>query len=269
MVAQTSTGASEHSTGETEHDMAVGASEHMTTCRISLQTSVVSTPDQTEASAPEHSIGATEYNMVVGASVVAQGRKFILTGMDEFTARLMDSDDISAAKKKQAPVAVRLAQRIQTEEKDELLRKCQIKDRHRSGVLSVEDFMSILQSKLYGLSNTDLMDLVSLCKRDDRDFSGEIAYEDFFNKIFTAQAARADSKKTLRLPEVPGQRPGTGSDTVPRSASPQTREAVQWADDQWQPGDIDAQGNQDLDSAVARGDDGQEIDWASGNQYFD
>ena len=208
-------------------------------------------------------------DMVVGASVVAQGRKFILTGMDEFTARLMDSDDISAAKKKQAPVAVRLAQRIQTEEKDELLRKCQIKDRHRSGVLSVEDFMSILQSKLYGLSNTDLMDLVSLCKRDDRDFSGEIAYEDFFNKIFTAQAARADSKKALRLPEVPGQRPGTGSDTVPRTASPQTREAVQWADDQWLPGDIDAQGNQDLDSAVARGDDGQEIDWASGNQYFD
>jgi hypothetical protein len=123
----------------------------------------------------------------VGASVTAQSRKFVLTTMDEFTARLMDADDVVAnPKKKQAPITVRLAQRIDNEDKAELLKKCNIKDRVRSGVLSVEDFMQILHSKLYGLNNNDIMDLMEFCKRDPRDFSGEVRYEEFFDNIFSA-----------------------------------------------------------------------------------
>jgi hypothetical protein len=137
-------------------------------------------------------------DMFVGATVQAQGRKFVLTSMDEFTARLMDADDPAVAnKKRQAPVAVRLLQRMEGAEMEGFVKKCHIKDRMHTGVLSVEDFMEIIQSKLYGMNNNDIMDLMELCKRDARDFSGEVVYEDFFARL--EQAYEAGKPTLLHL----------------------------------------------------------------------
>ena len=138
-------------------------------------------------------------DMFVGATVQAQGRKFVLTSMDEFTARLMDAEDSAvAAKKRQVPVGIRLAQRMDGTEMEGFVKKCHIKDRKHTGVLTVEDFMEIIHSKLYGMNNNDIMELMELCKRDQRDFSGEVEYEDFFHKISAAlEAGKAYMSKPL------------------------------------------------------------------------
>ena len=131
-------------------------------------------------------------DLFVGAAVVAQSRRFVLTTMDEFTARLMNSEDpLNVGAKKPAPAAVRLGQRIEGEDREELLKKCHIKDRAHKGFLSIEEFLGVLQSKLYGLTNNDIMELMEFCKRDARDFSGEVDYNNFFAKINAAYTAGA------------------------------------------------------------------------------
>jgi len=125
-------------------------------------------------------------DFIVGSSVVAQGRKFLLTAMDEFTSRLMEVEERVGNKTKVAHVAVRLAQRITEEERLELEKKCKIKDRVHSGLLPIEDMMEIISSKLHGFSNSDIMKLVEMCQSGPRDFSGNVNYDDFIPRIFSA-----------------------------------------------------------------------------------
>ena len=101
----------------------------------------------------------------------------------------------------QVQADVLLASRITEEEKAELLKECRIKDKHHTGLLSVEDFMDTIRGKLYAMANSDIMDLVTLCQSDPRDFSGEVDYERFFDAIFEALAAdrqRKEEKKQSR-----------------------------------------------------------------------
>eukprot|EP00802_Teleaulax_amphioxeia_P006856 Tamp_06861.p1 GENE.Tamp_06861~~Tamp_06861.p1 ORF type:complete len:769 (+),score=184.16 Tamp_06861:264-2309(+) len=198
-------------------------------------------------------------DFTVGATVVAQGRKFVLTSMDEFTARLMDSDD-TGQKKKKVQADVLLASRITEEEKAELLKECRIKDKHHTGLLSVEDFMDTIRGKLYAMANSDIMDLVTLCQSDPRDFSGEVDYERFFDAIFEALAAdrqRKEEKKQSRAGSSLPKRETSSTVRLPpvddaKMSPPATRDSVQWADHQdsrnfampasdehWQSGDLD------------------------------
>jgi hypothetical protein len=71
----------------------------------------------------------------------------------------------------------------------ELLKECRIKDKHHTGLLFVEDFMEVIRGKLYAMTNSDLMDLMTLCQRDSRDFSGEVNYDEFFDRIFAGLSA--------------------------------------------------------------------------------
>ena len=71
----------------------------------------------------------------------------------------------------------------------ELLKECRIKDKNHTGVLVVEDFMEVIRGKLYAMTNSDLMDLMTLCQRDSRDFSGVVHYQEFFDRIFAGLAA--------------------------------------------------------------------------------
>ena len=71
----------------------------------------------------------------------------------------------------------------------ELLKECRIKDKNHTGLLLVEDFMEVIRGKLYAMTNSDLMDLMTLCQRDSRDFSGEVNYDEFFDRIFAGLSA--------------------------------------------------------------------------------
>eukprot|EP00286_Rhodomonas_abbreviata_P016893 CAMPEP_0181320342 /NCGR_PEP_ID=MMETSP1101-20121128/18072_1 /TAXON_ID=46948 /ORGANISM="Rhodomonas abbreviata, Strain Caron Lab Isolate" /LENGTH=608 /DNA_ID=CAMNT_0023428039 /DNA_START=29 /DNA_END=1852 /DNA_ORIENTATION=+ len=123
----------------------------------------------------------TQADFFVGAAIVAQTRKFVLTSMDSFTSRLMDLEEQSGGgkKKKQLPAAIRLAERVQGEERESLMEAFRVADREKSGKLVVEEFMEILSRQLYGFSDADIMELIDMCRANERDFTGIVDYEAF------------------------------------------------------------------------------------------
>eukprot|EP00960_Hanusia_phi_P049974 759911-Hanusia_phi.AAC.12 len=96
----------------------------------------------------------------VGAVIEAQTRKFELVSMDKFTERLMDTDDQAAAAMLQKePVSLRFLRRVTEHELQEFREQCIEADKDKEGVISLEDFMEIISSKLTGFSENDIMDL--------------------------------------------------------------------------------------------------------------
>jgi hypothetical protein len=286
-------------------------------------------------------------DFVVGATIVAFSRKFVLTGMDKFTARLMDiaGDEAAAIGDSDAhgSAAERLAANLKDEDRTAMMEAFLVADRHKSGTIPLEAAMEILAPYLHGVADTEVMELVDLGRAGPRDFSGEVHYERLFNRIFSA-AAGAQPAPSPPLPARPptgGVRPPTGGSAqgpaqpalptpLLRPASrgesaglqrPRQEASVQFADDgedsRWQVGALDdgdyaddagpvaypvseqwdgeanvwrppqsrgtsagaaggiAQGLRMPggrcagEEALAVDEDGGEIEWASGNNYFD
>jgi hypothetical protein len=65
--------------------------------------------------------------------------------------------------------------------------------------------MEVIRGKLYAMTNSDLMDIITLCQRDSRDFSGEVVYEEFFDRIF-ADLADNERRHEAKLRNCEGEK---------------------------------------------------------------